>query len=355
MEQLFTLDDAERRAEAVVSPDAWAYMAGGAGDERTLHWNREAFSHFRLLPRVLVDVSSVTTETTVLDTPVSMPVLVAPMAFQAIAHEEGEVAMARGAAAAQTVMCLSTVATSTPADVAAAAPGAPRWLQIYVFRDREVSDDVIAQAMEAGFSALVLTADLPVYGIRHREARLGFAPPEENVPAIAAARALREGVPTDEHHALSLLESGLQWDYVAELRERWKVPVVVKGLVTAEDAKLACDHGASAVVVSNHGGRQLDGAIASLDALPDVVDAVGDRAEVYLDGGVRRGSDVVMALALGARAVLVGRPALYGLAFGAAQGVQQVLELLRDETENALALLGCRAPSEVTRAHVTRA
>jgi isopentenyl diphosphate isomerase/L-lactate dehydrogenase-like FMN-dependent dehydrogenase len=300
---------------------------------------------------VLVDVSSVTTETTVLGTPVSMPVLVAPMAFQAIAHEEGEVAMARGAAEAQTLMCLSTVATSTPADVAAAAPVAPRWLQIYVFRDREVSDDVIAQALEAGFGALVLTADLPVYGIRHREARLGFEVPEENVPAIAAARALRVGT---EHHALGLLDSGLQWDYVTELRERWKVPVVVKGLVTAEDATLACEYGASAVVVSNHGGRQLDGAIASLDALPEIVDAVGSRAEVYLDGGVRRGSDVVMALALGARAVLVGRPALYGLAFGGAKGVEQVLEILRDETENALALLGCRSPEEVTRAHVTR-
>ena len=354
MDELFTLDDAERRAEAVVSPDAWAYISGGAGDERTLLWNREAFSHFRLRPRVLVDVSAVTTETTVLGTPVSMPVLVAPMAFQAIAHEEGETAMARGAAAAQTLMCLSTVATSTPADVAAAAPGAPHWLQIYVFRDREVSDEVIAQALEAGFSALVLTADLPVYGIRHREARLGFAPPEENVPAIAAARALRAEVVPDEHHALGLLESGLQWDYVTELRERWKVPVVVKGLVTAEDATLACEHGASAIVVSNHGGRQLDGTIASLDALPEIVDAVGSRAEVYLDGGVRRGSDVVMALALGARAVLVGRPALYGLAFGGAKGVEQVLEILRDETENALALLGCRSPEEVTRAHVTR-
>jgi 4-hydroxymandelate oxidase len=352
MEELFSLDDAERRAEAVVAPEAWAYIAGGAGDERTLQWNREAFSHFRLRPRVLVDVSTVTTETTVLGTPVSMPVLVAPMAFQAIAHEEGEVAMARGVAAARTLMCLSTVATATPRDVAAAAPDAPRWLQIYVFRDREVSDDVIAQALEAGFSALVLTADLPVYGIRHRESRLGFDVPEDTVPAIVAARARTAG---NEHHALQLLESGLQWDYVTELRERWNVPVIVKGLITAEDAKLACDHGASAVVVSNHGGRQLDGVVASLDALPEVVEAVGDRAEVYVDGGVRRGSDVVMALALGARAVLVGRPALYGLAFGGSEGVSQVLGILRDETENALALLGCRAPGEVTRTHVTTA
>lgn len=351
MEELLTLDDAERLAEAVVPPDAWGYIAGGAGDERTLRWNREAFSRFRLRPRVLVDVSSVTTETTVLGTPVSMPVLVAPMAYQAIAHEDHELGMARGTAAAGTLMCLSTVATATPTDVAAAAPGAPRWLQIYVFRDREVSDEVIAQALEAGFSALVLTADLPVVGIRDRELRAGFDVPEETVPAMAAARA-RGG---EKDHPLGLLDSGLQWDYVTELRERWNVPVIVKGLVTAEDAELACEHGASGIVVSNHGGRQLDGAMASLEALPEVADAVGDRAEVYLDGGVRRGTDVVMALALGARAVLVGRPAMYGLAFGGDKGVRQVLEILRDETENALALLGCRSPAEVTRAHVTRA
>lgn len=351
MEELLTLDDAERLAEAVVPADAWGYIAGGAGDERTLRWNREAFSRFRLRPRVLVDVSSVTTETTVLGTPVSMPVLVAPMAYQAIAHEDHELGMARGTASAGTLMCLSTVATATPTDVAAAAPGAPRWLQIYVFRDREVSDEVIAQALEAGFSALVLTADLPVVGIRERELRAGFDVPEETVPAMAAARA-RGG---EEDHPLGLLDSGLQWDYVTELRERWNVPVIVKGLVTAEDAELACAHGASGIVVSNHGGRQLDGAMASLEALPEVVDAVGDRAEVYLDGGVRRGTDVVMALALGARAVLVGRPAMYGLAFGGDKGVRQVLEILRDETENALALLGCRSPAEVTRAHVTRA
>jgi isopentenyl diphosphate isomerase/L-lactate dehydrogenase-like FMN-dependent dehydrogenase len=353
VDQLLTTDDAERFAEQVVPPDAWSYIVGGAGDERTLRWNREAFSRYRLRPRVLVDVSAVETATTVLGTPVSMPVLVAPMAFQQIAHAEGEIAMARGTGEAGTLMCLSTVATATPADVAAAAPGAPRWLQIYVFRDREVSDEVIAQALEAGFSALVLTADLPVYGLRHREARLGFEAPEGDVPSIVSAR--ERGGDDEGPHSLGLLDSGLEWDYVGELAERWKVPVVVKGLVTAEDALLACEHGASGVIVSNHGGRQLDGAIASLEALPEVVEAVGDRAEVYLDGGVRRGTDVVMALALGARAVLVGRPVLYGLGFGGSTGVAQVLEILREETENALALLGCRSPAEVTRAHIREA
>ena len=350
METLLTLDDAERLAEEAISPEAWSYIVGGAGDERTLRWNREAFSRYRLRPRVLVDVTSVTTETTVLGTPVSMPVLVAPMAFHQIAHEEGELATAKGAAAAGTLMCVSTVATATPRDIAEAAPGAPRWLQIYVFQDRGVSDGVIEQALGAGFSALVLTADLPVYGIRHREARTGFEAPEDDVPAIVSAR--ERGGEKEEHHSLGLLESGLEWNYVAELVERWNVPVLVKGLVTAEDAVLACEHGASGVVVSNHGGRQLDGAIASLEALPEVVAAVGERAEVYLDGGVRRGSDVAMALALGARAVLVGRPAMYGLALGGAKGVEQVLEILREETENALALLGCRSPAEVSAGHI---
>lgn len=353
MEQLLTLDDAERLAEAVVPEDAWGYIAGGSGDERTLRWNREAFSHFRLRPRVLVDVSEVSTGTTVLGDPISLPVVVAPMAFQQIVHEEGEVEMARGVAAAETLMCLSTVATSTPGQVAAAAPGAPRWLQLYVFRDRGVSDEVIAEALESGFSALVLTADVPVYGMRHRETRLGFEAPEDDVPALVTAH--RRGAERAGHHSLDLLESSLEWDYLTELRERFDVPVVVKGLVTAEDARLAVEHGASGVVVSNHGGRQLDGAVASLDALPEVVAAVDGRAEVYLDGGVRRGTDVVTALGLGARAVLLGRPALYGLAIDGARGVTRVLDLLRDEIENALALLGCRSPAEVTSAHVVRA
>jgi isopentenyl diphosphate isomerase/L-lactate dehydrogenase-like FMN-dependent dehydrogenase len=349
MDQLLTVDDAERLAEAVVPPDAWGYIAGGAGDERTLRWNREAFSRCRLRYRVLIDVSDVSTATTVLGTPVSMPVLVAPMAYQQVAHEEHELATARGAAAAGTVMCLSTVATATPAEVAQAAPGVARWLQIYVFKDRSVSDEVIEQALQSGFTALVLTADLPVVGVRDRELRAEFDTPEIEVPAYVAARERMGG----DDPALALLDPGVEWSYVGELRERYGVPVIVKGLVTAEDARLACEHGAAGVVVSNHGGRQLDGAPASLEALPEVVEAVDGRAEVYLDGGVRRGTDVVTALAIGAQAVFVGRPVMYGLAFGGAKGVQQVLEILRDETENALALLGCRSPSDVTRAHVS--
>ena len=353
MDRLLTLDDAERVAETLVTPEAWGYIAGGAGDERTLRWNREAFSRYRLRHRVLIDVSQVSTETTVLGTPISMPVLVAPTAFQLLAHEERELGTARGAAAAGTIMCLSTLATATPAEVAEAAPDGSKWLQIYVFKDRAVTDDVVAQAVEAGFSALVLTVDLPVVGIRDRELRTDWGArfPEGDVPAFVAARA-RAG-PGGE--AFRFLDDAVDWRYVAELRERHEVPIVVKGLVTPEDARLAVEHGAAAVVVSNHGGRQLDGSIAALEALPEVVDAVGNELEVYVDGGVRRGADVVTALALGARAVLVGRPVLHGLVLDGAKGVERVLEILREETENALALLGCRSPTEVSRAHVVPA
>jgi isopentenyl diphosphate isomerase/L-lactate dehydrogenase-like FMN-dependent dehydrogenase len=346
VEQLLTVDDAERMAEKAVTPEAWSYIVGGAGDERTLRWNREAFSKFRLRPRVLVDVSTVSTEATVLGTPVSMPALVAPMAFQQIAHEEGEVAMARGAAAAGTLMCVSTVATATPADIAAAAPDAPRWLQIYVFRDRGVSDDVIAQALEAGFTALVLTADLPVYGIRHREARTGFEAPEDDVPAIVAAWA--RGGEREGHHSLELLESGLEWDYVTELRERWNVPVIVKGLVTAEDADLACQYGAAGVVVSNHGGRQLDGAAAPLRVLPAIAAQAGNMT-VMMDSGIRRGTDVLKALALGAQFVFLGRPFLCAAAIAGVPGVAHAIRLLREEIDRDMALLGVPSLKEVRR------
>jgi isopentenyl diphosphate isomerase/L-lactate dehydrogenase-like FMN-dependent dehydrogenase len=349
MEERLTVEDVERAALELLSPDALAYMTGGAGAERTLRWNREAFSNRRLRPRVLVDVSSVSTETTVLGQPVSMPVLVAPTASQLLFHPDREPATARATAEAGTVFCLSTVATASPAEVAAAAPEGVRWFQLYVFRDRGITEAILAQALESGFSAVVLTADLPVVGIRDAERRVEWTLAEETVPAYLEARA--RGAEFDD--ALGFIDPSLDWAYLEDLCSRLSIPVLLKGVLTAEDAGLACDHGAAGVIVSNHGGRQLDGVMASLDALPEVVDAVAGRAEVYLDGGVRRGSDVVTALALGARAVLVGRPVLYGLALDGEEGVRHVLELFRAETENALALLGCTSPAAVTRAHVS--
>ncbi len=329
--------DYERLAEERLDANALAYFAGGAGDEVTLRDNLAAFERRKLRPRVLVDVGSVSTATTVLGTDVSMPILVAPLALQRMAHPEGELAAARATGAAGTIMCLSTAATARPGEVASAAPGAPRWFQVYVFGDRSVTEELIGEAVEHDYSALVLTVDTPYLGRRERDIRVDFAIPEH---LELAGNIFGHG-----------FDTGLSWRDL-EWLAAYDLPVVVKGILTAEDARLACEHGAAAVVVSNHGGRQLDGVQASLDALPEVMDAVDGRAEILLDGGVRRGTDVLKAIALGARAVLIGRAMLWGLAVDGEAGVGDVLRLLRDEVELGLALLGCTSPAEVGRAHV---
>ena len=346
--------DYERAAEARLDLGAFGYVVGGANDEWTLRENRAAFERWILRPRMLVDISQVTTATTVLGTESSMPLLVAPTAFQRMVHPDGELAMARGAAAVGAAMCLSTFATATIEEVAEAAPGAPRWFQLYWSSDREFVRDVVHRAEAAGFGAIVLTVDLPRLGRRERDLRTGFEVPEElPVPAfVALAEASRAVSPEDISWAV---DDTLTWQDLEWLRSVSSLPVLVKGILTAEDAVLAAEAGAGGVVVSNHGGRQLDGVAATLDALPEVVDSVGDRLAVLMDGGIRRGTDVVKALALGAEAVLAGRPPLWGLAAGGAEGVQRVLKLLRDEIELALALCGCTSPADVTRGHVGRA
>lgn len=329
--------DYERLAEEKLDANAHAYFAGGAGDEVTLRENVAAFERRKLRPRVLVDVRSVSTATTVLGTEIALPVLIAPLALQRMAHPDGEVATSRAAAAAGTIMCLSTATTARPAEVAAAAPGGQRWFQVYVFGDRSATEELVAEAIANGFSALVLTADTPYLGRRERDVRVDFKIPEH---LTVAGDVFGHG-----------FDAGLSWRDLDWLAGHG-VPIVVKGILTAEDARLACEHGAAAIVVSNHGGRQLDGVPASLDALEEVVEAVDGRAEVLLDGGIRRGTDVLKALALGARAVLIGRAMLWGLAAAGEEGVADVLRLLREEVELGLALLGCASPAEVNRAHV---
>ncbi|MBA2462029.1 MAG: alpha-hydroxy-acid oxidizing protein, partial [Actinobacteria bacterium] len=305
-------------------------------------------------PRVLVDVGETTAATTVLGTDVSMPLLVAPTAIQRMAHPDGERGTARAAAAAGTIMCLSTLATATPAEVAVAAPGGHRWFQLYVFRDRGVTRALIDQAVEAGFEAIVLTVDAPRLGRRERDLRTAFRIPADIVvPSFAAAAGGWEGATPLE--ILSLIDPTLSWHDLEQLASDSPLPVVVKGVQTGEDASLACEHGAAALVVSNHGGRQLDDVTATIDLLPEVSDAVAGRVQVLMDGGVRRGTDVVKALALGARAVLAGRAILWGLAAGGEEGARAVLELLRNEIELALALVGCPSPDAVKPAHVTGA
>jgi isopentenyl diphosphate isomerase/L-lactate dehydrogenase-like FMN-dependent dehydrogenase len=353
-DELVNVWDYERAAEERLDPGAFGYVAGGANDEWTLRENRAAFERWILRPRMLVDVSAVTTATTVLGTESSMPLLVAPTAFQRTVHPDGELAMARAAAAVGTVMCLSTFATATIEEVAEAAPGAPRWFQLYWSSDRGFVRDVVERAEAAGFSAVLVTVDLPRLGRRERDLLTGFVVPEElPVPAfLALADAARAVSPKDISWAV---DDTLTWDDLAWLRSVTSLPMLVKGVLTAEDAVLAAKAGVDGVVVSNHGGRQLDGVAATLDALPEVVEAAGDRLVVLMDGGIRRGADIVKALALGAGAVLAGRPPLWGLGAGGADGAQRVLELLRDELELALALCGCASPAEVTPDHVGRA
>jgi isopentenyl diphosphate isomerase/L-lactate dehydrogenase-like FMN-dependent dehydrogenase len=338
--------DYEQLAAERLEPGAHGYYAGGAGDEQTLRDNVEAYARWQLRPRVLVDVAGCTTATTVLGQEVSMPLLVAPVAFQRVAHPDGEVGMARAARAAGTVMCLSTLSTAVPAEVA--ETGAARWFQLYVFRDEGLTRELLAQARSAGFTALVLTVDTPVLGRRERDHRTGFTiPPEITVAALGQG-----GMTPAE--AFGLMSESVSWRDVEQLATEAGIPVLVKGVLTAEDAVLACEHGAAGIVVSNHGGRQLDGVAATIDALPEVVEAVGGRVEVLVDGGIRRGADVVKALALGARAALAGRAPLWGLAVGGEAGACHVLELLRDEILLALKLVGCTSPGDVTRDRVSR-
>jgi 4-hydroxymandelate oxidase len=325
--------DYERLAEDKLDANAHAYFAGGAGDEVTLRDNVAAFERRKLRPRVLVDVGEVSTATTVLGTEIAVPVVIAPLAMQRLAHPDGEEATARAAAAARTIMCLSSAATCAPAELSEGQ----RWFQVYVWRPRTKTEAAIEQAVASGYSALVLTVDVPYLGRRERDVRVGFRVPED---LIVQGDLFGQG-----------FDASVSWRDL-EWLAGYGLPVVVKGLLTAEDAELACEHGAAAVVVSNHGGRQLDGVSATLDVLEEVVDAVSGRAEVLLDGGVRRGTDVLKAIALGARAVLIGRAMVWGLAVAGEEGVADVLRMFRKEVELGLALLGCTSPADVSRAHV---
>jgi isopentenyl diphosphate isomerase/L-lactate dehydrogenase-like FMN-dependent dehydrogenase len=346
------VDDFEETARGRLEPGAYDYIAGGAGDEHTLRANADAFARWELRPRVLVDVGSVSTAVTVLGTEVALPVLVAPTAFQRLADPDGELATARAAAVAGTVMTLSTLSSVTPAELAAAAPGAPQWFQLYWSRDRGFTQELVQAAADAGFAALMLTVDLPVAGRRERDLRAGFALPADLPLPNLPIRLQRE----DFHAALhAAVDDTLTWRDLEWLRSACPLPLVVKGILTGEDALLAAEHGAAAVVVSNHGGRQLDGVSATLDVLPEVVEAVGERVEVLFDGGVRRGIDVLKALALGARSTLSGRAVLWGLAAGGEEGAARVLALLRGEIELGLKLLGCESPEDVTQSHIRRA
>lgn len=358
---------ARRRAPRAV----FDYTDGAAGEELSLRRSREAYARVEFQPRVLQDVSAVDTSTTVLGRRADLPLMFAPTGFTRMMHTDGESAVARVAARTGIPYALSTMGTTSIEQVAAAAPDGRRWFQLYLWRDREASRDFVVRARESGYEALVLTVDTPVAGARLRDVRNGLTIPPSLSLRTFAEGALHPGWWFDlltteplEFASLHRFEGtvaelvGTMFDPAATiddlswLRSVWDGPLVVKGIQTVADARAVVDGGADAVIVSNHGGRQLDRAPTPLEALPAVVDAVGDRAEVYVDGGILSGSDVVAAVASGARAALVGRAYLYGLMAGGERGVQRAADILRQEVAGTLALLGVTRVSDLRRDHV---
>ncbi len=347
------LHEAEALARACLPAQTYDYYAGGANDEITLDANRRAFDELAIRYRVLVDVSRRELGLTLFGRAVAAPIVVAPMAFQQLAHPDGELATARAAATAGIPMTVSTFATVSLEEVRAAADG-PLWFQLYVHKDRGITRDLIARVVAAGYDALVLTVDVPEIGRRERDERNGFRlSPDLRVANFLPAMSDPLQGEADGSGLASFVQgmrdASLGWNDLEWIREGSGLPLVIKGLVRADDARRAVDHGASGVVVSNHGGRQLDTAIASLKALPEVAEAVGDRTIVLMDGGIRRGTDIVKALALGAHAVMVGRPVLWGLATDGEAGARRVLELLHNELDLAMGLSGTPRLADITR------
>ncbi len=349
------LADFEPLARAAMDPAAFDYVAGGAGDEATLAANDDAWRRRTVRPRVLVDVSVVDPSTTMLGTPTALPLAIAPMAAHGLAHPEAELATARAAGAAGVPFTLSTMATCSIEDVAAAAPDATRWFQLYVQADPGRTRELVGRAAAAGYGAIVLTADLPRLGYRDRDRRSGFtlAGPHGNFATVPGGATHAGGVHRDGFAQLDeQAATGLSWSDLAAIRGWSDLPLVIKGILTGEDADRAVDHGVTTIAVSNHGARQLDRSPVALEVLEEVVEAVDGRAEIWVDGGVRRGLDIAIARALGAQGVLLGRPIMWALAAGGQVGVERALAILREEFEIAMALLGTPTPASITRAHV---
>jgi 4-hydroxymandelate oxidase len=347
------LRDLEALARDRLSQMAWDYYASGADDESCIRRNVEAFDKIALHYRVLVDVATRDLTTTVLGQQVAMPILVAPTAFHRLAHEDGELASVRGAGDAGTIFVLSTLSTTAVEQVVAASSG-PVWFQLYIYRDRGATEALVRRVEAAGCRAIVLTVDAPLLGRRERDVRNRFALPAGLAIENMYASGYGELPPAAADSGLAayvaqLCNPALTWSAIEWLRSLTSLPVLVKGIVRADDAARAIAAGAAGVVVSNHGGRQLDASPATIDVLARVVDAVAGRGEVLLDGGVRRGADVIKAIALGARAVLVGRPVLWGLAAGGRHGVATALGFLRRELDLAMALCGCPDVASMTR------
>lgn len=354
MTQPVNLDEYEPIARERMEPAAFDFVAGGAEDEVTLADNRGAFRRIRLLPRFLTGVSNVDLSTDVLGHKLAMPVILAPVALQKLAHPDGEAAAARAATDAGILQIVSTVSSLSLEAIAEASDG-PKWFQLYCYNDRGVTQRLIERAEIAGYQAIVMTVDVPRLGRRERDMRNLLSFPEEAGPGNFESEANLSSVPDERRGSAlamywnTLIHDSLSWDDVGWVRSLTSLPVLLKGVLHPDDAKIALDHGVGGIVVSNHGGRQLDGSPAGIDALPAIVDAVGGRVPVLVDGGVRRGTDVIKALALGADAVLIGRPYVWGLAADGASGASAVLSLLRNELDISMALLGVDGVKKLDR------
>lgn len=353
---LLCLDDFAAAAEAVLPHDVWDFISGGSGTESTLTANRAAFDQLHIFPRAFADVSANTITSELVGTPVRLPFAIAPMAYQRLLHPEGELAAARAAATQGIPFAISTLSSQPIEDIAAI--GGLNWFQLYWLRDRGLVTELVRRAEDSGCRALMVTVDMPRMGRRLRDIRNGFVLPVDvtaaNLTPDAArgAHTRQTGVSAVAAHTSLAFDPTLSWDDLAWLRERTRLPLVLKGILDPEDAALAAALGVTALVVSNHGGRQLDGAVTSINALPAVRDAVAGRCELLLDSGVRSGTDVLKALALGASGVLLGRPVLWGLAVDGENGVRAALTLLDEELRTAMALSGCPDLTSIRRLRV---
>ena len=349
--EIVNLQDFETAAKGKMLPQHFDYYAGGAEDEISMRANESSFSLIKLHQRVLCNIKSVDTTAEILGETQSMPVMIAPMAFQGLAHPDAETAMVRAAGETGVIMMLSTLSNKSLEDVLAEA-SAPVWFQIYMYKEKKINAELIERAEKAGCTALVLTVDVPVQGKRERDIRNRFTLPAEltignfegsemgDLPEQPSGSGLMQYIST-------LFKHDLSWQDVAWLRSITELPLIVKGILHADDARLAVEHGASGIIVSNHGGRQLDSCTAAIDILAEIIEVINDEIPVILDGGIRRGSDVVKALAVGARAVAIGRPALWGLAVDGKSGVENVLTILKSELETTMALCGVQTVSSI--------
>jgi 4-hydroxymandelate oxidase len=349
-ESLINIADYARASAGILPKDCFDYYEGGALDEITLRENTAEWERLRLHYRVLACVGERDLTTTVLGQPISMPIAVAPTAFHRLACKDGEIATARAARGAGTLFILSSL-SNTAMEAVFAQAASPRWFQLYLYKDREITSALVRRAEIAGAEAIVLTVDAPGLGTRERDVRNNFCLPGnlavENLAPLGKGKFPAVSGSGLAAYVRDNFKSDLSFDDLDWLCGSTRLPVVVKGLCRGEDARRAVEHGAKAVVVSNHGGRQLDTAPPTCEVLPHVVGAVGDLCEIYVDGGIRRGSDVLKAIALGARAVLIGRPILWGLCVAGEQGAVAVLEILRRELDEAMLLCGCTKLSDI--------